>query len=61
MANGLINSASVKRYALEYAAANKYHKFNRVSAGFLDRVSRHLRHWIEEAVDGQPSKGKTIR
>lgn len=59
--NGLLNRSSVKKFALDYAAEHKYHKYSQVSAEFLDRVSRHLKCWIEEAVDRQPSKGKTIR
>ena len=61
MTNNLINSAQVKRYALEYAAKNKHHQFSRVSAEFLENTEYFLKSWIHARINGQPSKGKTIR
>lgn len=55
----LINTKAVKAYALE-CAANRHHKFTRVSNEFLVRMDNVLRSKILEHVKSMPSVGKTI-
>lgn len=55
----LINKKAVKTYALEISK-ERFHKFTRVSQGFLDDMDACLRATIRSRVGGLPSKGKTI-
>lgn len=56
-----INKSRCKKYALEYASQNKFHKFNRVSEEFLIEAESVLRSWMQRRIDSHPSIGKTLR
>ena len=56
----LLNRAACKRFALKLAA-NRHHKFNRVSEAALDRWESSLRVLMARDIDSMPSKGKTIK
>ena len=58
--SNLINKSECKKFALAYAKANRSHKFNAVSAKFLDEVEAQLRLMIGDRIQRHPSKGKTI-
>ena len=50
----------VKKIALEYAKAKRYHKFTQVSASFLDAVEANAMAFIRNRVEKHPSRGKTL-
>ena len=56
-----LNAKAVRQYALDYAAKNKFHKFERVSPEFVVKIDGAVRLAIQRAVQAQPSVGKTIR
>jgi len=58
--NNLINKSKVKRYILEFAEANRAHKFTRVSQEAIDRVEAAARAAAKAIVTQAPSKGKTL-
>jgi hypothetical protein len=58
--NTLINKSKVKRYILEFAEANRAHKFSRVSQETIDRVEAAARSACKAIVTQAPSKGKTL-
>jgi hypothetical protein len=58
--NALINKSKVKRYILEFAEANRAHKFSRVSQETIDRVEAVARSACKVIVTQAPSKGKTL-
>ena len=61
MKTQFLNAKAVRQFALDYAAANKHHKFERVAPEFLSRIVGLVRKAVAGAVQSQPSKGKTIR
>lgn len=58
--NNLINKSQVKKFILEYAAANRAHKFSRVSQEALDKIGAATRAACKAIVTHAPSKGKTL-
>ena len=60
MSNSLISTSKVKRYILDYAVANRSHKFTRVSQEAIDRVEAAARSAAKAIVTSAPSKGKTL-
>jgi hypothetical protein len=58
--NTLINKSKVKRFILEFAEANRAHKFSRVSQETIDRVEAAARSACKAIVTQAPSKGKTL-
>ena len=56
----LINKSKVKKYILEFAEANRAHKFTRVSQEAIDRVEAAARAAAKSIVTSAPSKGKTL-
>lgn len=61
MSTQFLNARAVRQYALDYAAKNKFHKFERVSPEFVTKIDGIVRSAIAKAVQAQPSVGKTIR
>ena len=61
MSASLLNKAQLKKYALDAAAANRHHKFSRVSEDFMIKAEAHLRQWVVAHVKNLPSSGETIR
>jgi predicted neutral ceramidase superfamily lipid hydrolase len=60
MSNSLISTSKVKRYILDYAGANRSHKFSRVSQEAIDKVEAAARSAAKAIVTSAPSKGKTL-
>jgi len=58
--NTLINKSKVKKFILEFAEANRAHKFSRVSQEAIDRVEAAARAACKAVVTSAPSKGKTL-
>jgi hypothetical protein len=58
--NTLINKSKVKKYILEFAEANRAHKFSRVSQEAMDKVEAAVRSACKGIVTSAPSKGKTL-
>jgi hypothetical protein len=58
--NTLINKSKVKKYILEFAEANRAHKFTRVSQEAMDKVEAAVRSACKAIVTSAPSKGKTL-
>lgn len=56
----LINKAQCKKFALEFAKANRGHKFTRVGSDFLISCEATLRNHIQSRVKSHPSVGKTL-
>lgn len=56
----LLNRTNVKKFALAMAE-NRAHKFERVSAEFLDKAEGALRKWAADYVRSLPSVSKTIK
>lgn len=56
----LICVSKVKKFALEYAKANRAQKFSRVGEEFLVACEANLKSFIQGRVDRHPSKGKTL-
>ena len=55
-----INRAAVRDFLLEYARANRAHKFERVSSETLQAINEAVRQQMIAHVRRLPSKGKTI-
>jgi hypothetical protein len=58
--NNLTKPSQVKKFILEFAAANRAHKYTRVSQETLDRVEAAARSACKAIVTQAPSKGKTL-
>lgn len=56
----LINQKHVKQYALE-CAAQRHHKFTRVSKEFLIYVESQMKEKIRSYISTLPSVGRTIK
>lgn len=56
----LLNKKQLKAFALG-CAANRAHKFTRVSQEFVDRAEFALREWVRKDIERLPSVGKTIK
>jgi hypothetical protein len=56
----LICASKCKKFALEFAQANRAQKFTRVSEGFLISCEVALKNHIMVRVKAHPSKGKTL-
>lgn len=56
-----INASKCKKFALEFAKANRSHKFTRVSEDFLISCDAAVRNYIQNRVKGNPSVGKTLQ
>lgn len=50
-----------KTFALEFAKANRSHKFTRVSEEFLIACEANLRNFIQSRIKSHPSVGKTLQ
>jgi hypothetical protein len=61
MRTPLINRKHVRDWALDWAKANREHKFERVSESFLIGCQIHLRNYIIDQVKRHPSKGITLQ
>lgn len=59
MSSLLVNKKHAKIFALG-CAANRAHKFTRVSGDFYATLDAKLKVWIAEHVRQLPSRGKTI-
>jgi hypothetical protein len=55
-----LNRAAVRQFLLDFAKANRAHKFERVSAETLLEVNEAVRHILMAKVRQLPSKGRTI-
>jgi hypothetical protein len=60
MSNNLTSPSKVKKYMIEFAAANRAHKFTRVSQEAVDKVEAAARSAARAIVTSAPSKGKTL-
>lgn len=49
-----------KQFALEFAKANRAHKFTRVSEEFLLSCEIAIRNHIQSRIKSHPSSGKTL-
>lgn len=56
----LICKSKVKKLALDYAKANRAKEFTRVGEDFFIACEANLKNFIQNRVDGHPSKGKTL-
>ena len=56
----VINRAYVRKWALDYARANRSHRFERVSEKFLNDIEVTTRCAIVDKITRHPSKGKTL-
>ena len=61
MKTHFLNARAVRLFALQWAEANRHHKFSRVSPEFLARIDGAVRAAVIAAVKSQPSKGQTLR
>jgi hypothetical protein len=55
-----INRSKCKKFALEFAKANRAQKFTRVSEDFLISCEAALKQHIQFRVKSHPSVGKTL-
>lgn len=55
-----INRSACKKFALEFAKANRAQKFSRVSEDFLISCEVALKNHIQSRVKSHPSVGKTL-
>jgi len=55
-----INRSACKKFALEFAKANRAQKFSRVSEDFLISCEVALKNHIQSRVKSHPSIGKTL-
>ena len=58
--SSVICKSEVKKFLLEYAEREKFHKFTRVSATALEHIEIQTREACRRLVNSQPSKGMTI-
>lgn len=56
-----LNVKAVRQFALDYAKANKFHKFDRVGADFIAHIDGVVRSAVIGRVTNAPSKGKTLQ
>jgi hypothetical protein len=56
----LICASKCKKFALEYAKANRAQGFTRVSEDFLIAIEAATRYAIQNRINHHPSKGKTL-
>lgn len=56
----LICASKCKKFALEFAEANRAKEFTRVSEDFLISCESALKTHIQSRVKSHPSKGKTL-
>lgn len=56
----LICASKCKKFALEYAKANRAQGFTRVSEDFLIAIESSVRNAIQARISSHPSKGKTL-
>ena len=56
----IVNKSKSRKYALEYAARARAHKFTRVDASFYIYLDNKLKEYIRCVIMSLPSKGKTI-
>lgn len=56
----LICASKAKKYALEFAKANRAQDFTRVSEDFLIAVEVAAKSFIQARIKAHPSKGKTL-
>ena len=56
----ILNRSAARRYALEFARANRP-KFTRVSQEFLDRIEARVKALIQAEVQRHPSLGVTLK
>lgn len=56
----VINRDYVRRWALDYANDNRYHKFSRVSESFLCAIEAAAKSAIRDRVHRHGSKGVTL-
>ena len=56
----LICASKCKKFALEYAKANRAQGFTRVSEEFLIAIEAAVRNSIQNRINQHPSKGKTL-
>jgi len=57
----LICASKCKKFALEFAKANRAQKFSRVSEEFLISCEAALKAHIQSRIKSHPSKGKTLQ
>jgi hypothetical protein len=53
--------ACVRRIALNYAKATRYHAFTRVSSSFLAAVEAHAIAFIKDRINRHPGRGVTLQ
>lgn len=56
----LICASKCKKFALEYAKANRAQGFTRVGEDFLIAIEIATRNAIQNRINQHPSKGKTL-
>lgn len=56
----ILNRSAVRRYALEFARANRP-KFTRVSQEFVDRIEARVKALIQAEGQRHPSLGVTLK
>jgi hypothetical protein len=56
-----INRRTVRKLALDYAAANRAGRFTRVGKSFFERVDARLRNIVTSEVQSHPSICKTLK
>lgn len=57
----LMNTAAVRKAALDKAKASRGQRFTRVSETFLNRIHNAIHKAIEQEVASHPSVGKTLK
>jgi len=56
----MINEAACRRYALDYAARTRAHKFTRVASNLMDHLDGAVLRAIESVIKSHPSMGTTL-
>jgi hypothetical protein len=56
----VINRDYVRKWALDYAQTNRFHKFTRVSEQFLNAIEVQAKIAIRDRVNRHPGRGKTL-
>ena len=56
-----INAQQVRQLALDLAAKERAHRFERVSADFLDAINAEVVNLVRKRVQSHPSVGKTLK
>ena len=57
--SGLLNKKAFRRFVLE-VASRRAHPFRRVSDETIAAAEAHLRRFVEDTVNGLPSRGRTV-